>query len=37
MDACDLFKQGLESAIAPEMQHDPDLEITDGCDLSKSA
>jgi hypothetical protein len=37
MDAFDLSKQGLESAIAPETQHDPDSEVTDGCDLSKSA
>ncbi len=25
IDACDLSKQGLESAIAPEMQHDHPL------------
>jgi hypothetical protein len=37
MDACDLSKQGLESAIAPEMQHDPDSKVTDGCHPSKSA
>jgi hypothetical protein len=37
MDACDLSKQGLESAIAPETQHDPDSEVTDGCDPSKNA
>jgi hypothetical protein len=37
MDACDLFKQGLESAIAPEMQHDPNSAVADCCDLSKSA
>ncbi len=37
MDACVLSKQGLESAIAPETQHDPDSEVTDGCDPSKSA
>jgi hypothetical protein len=37
MDAFDHSKQGLESEIAPETQHDPDSEVTDGCDLSKSA
>jgi hypothetical protein len=38
MDACDLSKQGLESVIAPETQHDPDSEVRDhGCDPSKSA
>jgi hypothetical protein len=37
MDACDLSKQGLESVIAPEMQRDPNSEVTDGCDPSKSA
>jgi hypothetical protein len=36
MDACYLSKQGLESPIAPEMQHDLDSEVTDGCDKSKS-
>jgi hypothetical protein len=37
MDACDHSKQGLESEIAPETQHDPDSEVTDGFDPSKSA
>jgi hypothetical protein len=37
MDTCDHSKQGLESDIAPETQHDPDSEVTDGCDLFKSA
>jgi hypothetical protein len=37
MNASDHSKQGLESAIAQEMQHDPDSEVTDGCDPSKSA
>jgi hypothetical protein len=36
MDACDLSNQGLDSAIAPEIQHDPGLEVTDGCDPFKS-
>ncbi len=33
-DACDHSKQGLESEIPPEIQNDPESEITDGCDLS---
>ncbi len=37
MDACDLPKQGLESTIAPETQHEPNSEVTNGCDPSKSA
>ncbi len=37
MDACDHSNQGLESEIPPETQHDPDLEVIDGCDPSKSA
>jgi hypothetical protein len=37
MDTCDHSKQGLESEIAPETQHDPDSEVTDGFDPSKSA
>ncbi len=37
MDTCDHSKQGLESEIAPETQHDPESEVTDGCDPSKSA
>jgi hypothetical protein len=37
MNACEFSKQGLESAIASEMQHDPDSEVTDGFDPSKSA
>ncbi len=28
VDTCDHSKQGLESAIAPETQHDPDSEVT---------
>jgi hypothetical protein len=30
-------KQGLESEIALETQNDPESEVTDGCDPSKSA
>jgi hypothetical protein len=37
MDACDHPKQGLESEIALETQNDPESEVTDGCDPSKSA
>jgi hypothetical protein len=37
MDTCDHSKQGLKSEIASETQHDPDSEVTDGCDPSKSA
>jgi hypothetical protein len=37
MDACDHFKQRLESEIAPETQNDSESEVTDGCDTSKSA
>jgi hypothetical protein len=37
MDTCDHSKQGLESEIAPETQQDPESEVTDGCDPSKSA
>ncbi len=37
MDICDHSKQGLELEIAPEIQHDPDSEVTDGCGPSKSA
>jgi hypothetical protein len=37
MDARDHSKQGLESEIAPETQNDPELEVTDACDPSKSA
>ena len=37
MDACDHSKQGLESEIPPETQNDPESEVTDGCDPSKSA
>ena len=37
MDACDHSKQGLESESAPETQNDPESEVTDGCDPSKSA
>ena len=37
MDICDHYKQGLELEIAPEIQHDPDSEVTDGCGPSKSA
>ncbi len=37
MDTCDHSKQGLESENAPETQHDPDSEVTDDCDPSKSA
>jgi hypothetical protein len=37
METCDHSKQGLESEIAPETQHDPGSEVTDGCDPSKSA
>ncbi len=36
-DVCDHSKQGLESEIAPETQNDPESEVTDGCDPSKSA
>ena len=36
-DACDHSKQGLESAIPPETQIDPESEVTDGCDPSKKA
>jgi hypothetical protein len=34
-DACDHSKKGLESEIPPETQHDPESEVTDGCDPSK--
>jgi hypothetical protein len=37
MDACDHSKQGLESESAPETQNDPESEVTDVCDPSKSA
>ena len=37
MDACDHFKQGLESDIAPETRNDPKSEVTNGCDPSKKA
>jgi hypothetical protein len=37
MDTCDHSKQGLESEIASETQYDPESEVTDGCDPSKSA
>jgi hypothetical protein len=37
LDACDHSKQGLESKIVPETQKDPESEVTDGCDPSKSA
>jgi hypothetical protein len=37
MDACDHSKQGLESEIAPEIQSDPESEVTDDCDPFKSA
>jgi hypothetical protein len=37
MDACDHFKQGLESKIAPETQNDPKSEVTDVSDTSMSA
>jgi hypothetical protein len=36
-DACDHSKQGLESEIPPETQHDPESEVTDVCDLSKKS
>ncbi len=36
MDACDHFKQGLESEIPPETQNDPESEVTDGCDCDPS-
>ncbi len=36
MDACDHSKQGLESEIPPETLNDPELEVTDGCDPSKT-
>jgi hypothetical protein len=36
-DACDHSKQGLESEISPEIHNDPESEVTDGCDPSKSA
>jgi hypothetical protein len=35
MGTCDHSKQGLESDIAPEIQNDPESEVTDGCDSSK--
>ncbi len=31
------FQTRLESEIAPETQNDPESEVTDGCDPSKSA
>ncbi len=37
MDACDHSKQGLESQISPKIQNDPESEVTDGCDPSRSA
>jgi hypothetical protein len=37
MDACDHSKQGLESEINSETQHDPESEVSDGCDPSMSA
>ncbi len=37
MDVCDHSKQELESEISPEIQNDPESEVTDGCDPSKSA
>jgi hypothetical protein len=37
MDACDHSKQGLETEIAPAPQNDPESEVKDGCDPSKSA
>jgi hypothetical protein len=37
MDKGDHSKQGLESEITPETQNDPESEVTDGCDPSKSA
>jgi hypothetical protein len=36
-DACDHSKQGLESEIPPEIQNDPESEVSDGCDPSKKA
>ncbi len=36
-DACDHSKQELESEIPPETQHDPESEVTDGCNPSKKA
>ncbi len=36
-DACDHFKQRLESEIHPETQNDPESEVSDGCDPSKKA
>jgi hypothetical protein len=33
-DACDQFKQGLESEIPPETQNYPESEVSDGCDPS---
>ncbi len=36
-DACDHSKQGPESEIPPEIQNDPESEVTDGCDPSKKA
>jgi hypothetical protein len=35
MDACDHFKQGLESEIPLKTQNDLESEVTDGCDPSK--
>jgi hypothetical protein len=37
MDACDHSKQGLESEIPPEIQNDPESEVTDCCDPFKKA
>jgi hypothetical protein len=36
-DACEHFKQGLESEIPPETQNDPESEVSDGCVPSKKA
>jgi hypothetical protein len=36
-DACDHSKQELESEIPPEIQNDPESEVSNGCDPSKKA
>jgi hypothetical protein len=36
MNACDHFKQGLETQISSETHNDPESEVTDGCESSKN-
>jgi hypothetical protein len=36
MNACDYFKQGLETQIASETYNDSESEVKDGCESSKN-